>query len=156
MKFAETVRTRWFLALASVAAAGTLIAVMPCKHDRAPLVKAMTTVKPWTECHQRKVVQQAARHESTEPSGSDYRDVLLTAKPAFEACTAKQPSGVVYEIRMPIGSDGHVTSVEVRGQNADLSKVSMKVVKCLETAVAHLQFPATGTQTFVSTNIKTQ
>lgn len=157
MKLAETARTRWVLALASIAFAGTgtAIALDHIKtSDQAYVVPAKTGMKPWRGCHQRKAAPVVAPRR--DPDGSDYRNVLLAAKPAFEACTAKQPSGVTYEVRMPIGPDGHVMSVEVRGASSDISKVSMKVVKCLETAVVDLQFPATGERTFVSTNIRTE
>ena len=89
-------------------------------------------------------------------TGSDYRDVLVAARPAFETCTAGQPAGVDYEIRLPIGGDGHVMSVEVRGNSPDIAKVSMKVVKCLQSAVQDLRFPATGEQTVVSTRLVTE
>jgi len=154
MKLAETARSRWVLALVSVAFGATAIIATSKTCHKPALAKTMvaTQVKPWRGCHQHKVAPPP-RHE---PDGSDYRNVLLTAKPAFDACTANQPSGVSYEIRMPIGGDGHVMSVEVRGVSADITKVSMKVVKCLETAVVGLYFPATGDRTFVSTNIRTE
>ncbi|MGE3763383.1 MAG: hypothetical protein AB7L94_14080 [Kofleriaceae bacterium] len=153
MKLAETARSRWVLALASVAVGATAIIAASTTCTKKPAAEAtVTQVKAWRGCHQRKATPPPRR----EPTGSDYRDVLLTAKPAFDACTKGQPAGVTYEIRMPIGGDGHVMSVEVRGVSDDLSKVSMKVVKCLETAVAPLTFPATGDRTFVSTNIRTE
>jgi hypothetical protein len=165
MKLAETAGSRWVIALVSVAFGATAIVAVSktCTKSRAAEVTAVkkTGHKQWRGCKQRNAVKLPRIHPAHEsrnrnPTGSDYREVLLAAKPAFDACTTTQPGGVTYEIRMPIGPDGHVMSVEVRGASADISKVSMKVVKCLETAVAPLRFPATGAQTFVSTNIRTE
>lgn len=157
MKLAESARSRWVIALASVAFGATAIVAMskPCTRSTAAkpaIVK--TSVKEWRACKQR--TSRPTPAPKKEVTGSDYRDVLFTAKPAFEACTKDQPAGVTYEVRMPIGGDGHVMSVEVRGTSPDIAKVSMKVVKCIETAVSTLQFPATGDRTFVSTNIRTE
>lgn len=156
MKLAETVRTRWVLALVSVAFGATAIVAVTktCTKVRAnqtTMQVKKTGVKPWRACKERK-----AAVKPRPPTGSDYRDVLLTAKPAFEKCTINEPAGVTYEIRMPIGPTGQVMSVEVRGVSEDISKVSLGVVKCLETTVSELQFPATGERTFVSTNIRTE
>lgn len=158
MKLAETAGSRWVLAVVSVAfgASAIVAASKTCHKAAAAKTMVATQMKPWRGCHQRKARPHPPAPAPHVTSGSDYRDVLFAAKPAFERCTAGQPAGVTYEIRMPLGGDGHVMSVEVRGSSADLSKVSMKVVKCLETAVAKLQFPATGERTFVSTNIHTE
>lgn len=157
MKLAETVRSRWVLALVSVAFGATAIVAVSktCTKSRSNGVRMTvekTGVKPWRGCKQRKAVAPPHR----EPTGSDYRDVLLAAKPAFDTCTTREPAGVTYEIRMPIGPAGQVMSVEVRGVSDDITKVNMKVVKCLETTVSRLRFPATGERTFVSTNVRTQ
>jgi hypothetical protein len=155
MKLAETVRSRCALMLVSAVFGATAIIAASQTCTKRPVAKSMKTrtVQPWGGCHQRRVAPTPP--PPRVPSGSDYRDVLLAARPAIEACTRKQPSGVFYEIRLPISAEGRVTSVEVRGKNKNLSKVSMKVVKCLEQAVSPLQFPATGERTFVSTGIMT-
>jgi hypothetical protein len=157
MKLAESARSRWVIALASIAFGATAIIAVSKTCTKVPkkdAVIAKTGAKPWRGCKQR--VMRPTPPPAKDVTGSDYRDVLFAAKPAFEACTKNQPEGVTYEVRMPIGGDGHVMSVEVRGTSADITNVSMKVVKCLETAVSKLQFPATGSQTFVSTNIRTE
>ncbi len=152
MKLAETARSHWVIALASVAVGATAIiaASRTCAKQPAP-EKLGTPVKAWRGCHQR----VAAPAPRPALDGATYRDVLLAARPAFEACTRGQPRGVFYEIRLPIGPDGHVMSVEVRGRSSEISRVSMKVVKCLEQAVSPLHFPATGERTFVTTGILT-
>lgn len=157
MKLAESARSRWVIALASVAFGATAIVAMSKTCTKPVAAKpaiAKSEVKEWRGCKQRKA--RAMPAPKKEVTGSDYRDVLVAAKPAFEACTKSQPEGVTYEVRMPIGGDGHVMSVEVRGTSPDIAKVSMKVVKCIESAVSKLQFPATGHRTFVSTNIRTE
>ncbi len=158
MKLAESARSRWVLALATVAFSASAIVVASKQCTQAPPKSAVikkTGMKPWRGCKQR-AQRPAPPPPTREVTGSDYRDVLIAAKPALEACTQGQPEGVTYEVRMPIGGDGHVMSVEVRGTSPDIQKVSMKVVKCVETAVSKLQFPATGYRTFVSTNIRTE
>ncbi|MFN0252209.1 MAG: hypothetical protein ACKV2T_35360 [Kofleriaceae bacterium] len=161
MKLAESTRSRWVLALASIAFGATAIVAVSktCTKTKAPVVatyaKTASTVQPWRACKERKRAKPAQK-PVVQVTGSDYRDVLVAAKPAFDACTATEPSGVTYEIRMPIGGDGHVMSVEVRGANPDIRKVSMKVLKCLETAVSKLQFPPTGERTVVSTTVRTE
>jgi hypothetical protein len=163
MKLAESARSRWVLALASIAFGATAIVAVSKTCTKEPakaatiVAKSSTGVKPWRACKERKrVATKPTRQPVAQVTGSDYRDVLVAAKPAFDACTTTEPSGVTYEIRMPIGGDGHVMSVEVRGANPDIRKVSMKVLKCLEGVVSKLQFPPTGERTFVSTTVRTE
>lgn len=150
---AETVRNRWVIALASIAAAGTLVAVMPCGSETAHTPKRSTIVKPWRGCMQREVIKPKPPIERVD--GASYRDTLMAVRPAFEACMAKQPAGVTYTVRANIDGGGGVLSVDVRGEHADLSKVDMHVVKCMERTMSGLRFPATQSATSVSTTFVT-
>jgi hypothetical protein len=156
MKLAETARTRWVLALVSVAFGATAIIAASRTCSKPAVAKTATQVKPWRECHQRKVVQQPRpRPAAREVSGEDYREKLMAVRPALEACMSNQPAGVTYTIRANIVGDGSVESVEVRGEDADLSKVDLHVVKCMERTMSRLRFPATHTFTAVSTTLVT-
>lgn len=144
MKLAETVRSRCALVLVSVAVGATAIvaASKTCDHARrqhdAEQIKR-TGLKTWRGCHQR--VAKPAPSPVREASGADYHDVLYAARPAFEACMREQPEGVAYSVRAQIDASGRVRSVDVRGQNEDLSKVDLHVVKCIEQTISVLQFP---------------
>jgi hypothetical protein len=158
MKLAETAGSRCALVLVSLAFGAT--AIVAASHrctKRAPVTKSMnvTTVKPWSGCKQRVVRQTPQVREQREFSGDDYRDILMSAKFAFERCMWDQPEGVKYTLRASIGGDGRVESVDVRGEHPDLTKVDMHVVKCMEEKMSDLAFPANHTFTQVSTTFIT-
>ena len=152
MTLAESVRSHWVLSLAAVAFTGTfaVIAMQPCPHAAKKSIAQHRHVKAPRACRE---WQRAAppRHEVT---GADYRDILLATKPALESCLVKAKHDVTYALTANIRMDGTVESVDVKAESADLRKVDLKAVKCIENAMTGTTFPPTNAPKRVSTTLR--
>jgi hypothetical protein len=149
--FAESARTRCALLLATAVTAGTAIVAVatsaPAAADqpRAPVHKMRG-------CN----TKARARAEAPPPSApteDPYVAALRSVAPALEACMTGHDELQV-RLAVDIGAGGAVTNVEVKTIADDVSAIDLKVVKCVQTVVSPLQFPATGASTRISTFLR--
>jgi len=152
MTLVESVRSRWFLGLAAVAFAGSVaaVALQPCPHAATKSVQHRKVSTPracreWTRTAA--PVQRAI-------TGADYRDVLVTAKPALDRCIQKAKRDVTYSLTAYIRMDGTVEKVDVKAESNNLRKVDLKAVQCIESAVSRTKFPAANAPKMVSTTLR--
>lgn len=154
MTLAESVRNRWVLGLVAVVFAGTFaaVALQPCPHaaKKAAIAQHQRHVKTPRACR----AWQRVALPPHEVTGADYRDVLLATKPALEACIVKAKHDVTYALTASIRLDGTVESVDVKAESADLRKVDLKAVKCIENAMSGTKFPPANAPKRVSTTLR--
>lgn len=89
-----------------------------------------------------------------EPPREDpYVATLRSARVSLEHCMAKHPD-VQVRLSIDITASGLVENVEVKSIAKDLASVDLKMVKCVETAVTPLRFPAAADPKRISTFLK--
>ena len=156
MRIAETTRTRSLIALATVstlALAGVFVASTQAT-SATPHARARTPITPMRGCGASpRVARPPAARPSVHPQGTtaSFRDVLWGARDQLQACVTHGSVG--YRLMLEIAPTGKVRSVEVKANADDLSKVDLKVVKCLETAASPLVFPQAPHEVRMSTTI---
>ncbi|MBL0214402.1 MAG: hypothetical protein IPQ07_10995 [Myxococcales bacterium] len=143
MRFAESVRTRCALVLSTLATAGVLVYAWPTAG--AAMVGPRPAVQKMRGC--------GAGHRVAKvdpPQEDPYVVTLRSARPALEQCMAKHPN-VQVRLSIEIAPSGRVENVEVKTIAHDLANVDLKIVKCVETAVSSLEFPAAADPKRIST-----
>jgi hypothetical protein len=147
MKFAESAGLRCALVLATLATVGALVVARP--HAAAARRSAVT---PYHGCG---AGHRVARVETPVPPPPEdpYVVTLRSASDALQVCMAKHPD-VQVRLAINISPSGRVSNVEVKTLTDNLSHVDLHMVKCVETAVSSLEFPATGEAERISTFLK--
>lgn len=152
MMFAETASSRPLVSVASTGAgliAGMIIALTATPTE-APH-RARGAITPMRGCVERaRPAAAPTRVHHGDPTLS-YRDVLMSARDSLQACVTGE--GVGYRVAIAIASTGSVTSVEVKADATDISKIDLKTVKCLEGAVSALAFPSAPHDVRLSTYV---
>lgn len=146
---AESARTRCALLLAATVITGTAIAaVATSRTDAAPEPRA--PVHKMRGCGTK---ARAAEAPAPVQAEDPYVATLRSARTALDACM-KGHDELQIRLAVDIGADGRVTNVEVKTIAKDVAAIDMKVVKCVQTAVSPLEFPATGNSTRISTFLR--
>jgi hypothetical protein len=168
MRLVESVRVRWFLVLASVAFAGSAVAVIatcPDKGMKETIRVEKSKAKKIGKCRQqltKRLEAAAPVKPEVKPRGAQYRDIIKAAEPALNKCIAPKvgnTSGisangdVSYKVTVTVDRAGRAKNVEVKGSSADLRKVSMKAVGCVEKVMGGLTFPRGDNEARVSVNL---
>jgi hypothetical protein len=147
MKFAESAGLRCALVLSTLATASVLVLVRPhaAATHRAP-------VTPYHGCGAGHRVAPVAAPVSP-PAEDPYVVTLRSASGALQVCMSKHPD-VQVRLAINISPSGRVANVEVKTLTYNLAHVDLHMVKCVQTAVSSLEFPATGEAERISTFLK--
>jgi len=147
---AESARTRCALLLATAVTAGTAIVAAATSSSPAPQAD-----EPRAHVHKMRGCGTKARAAATAPVQAEdpYVATLRSARPAFEACM-QDADGVQIRLALDISATGRVENVEVRTMADDVAKIDMRIVKCVQTAVSGLTFPASDGPTRISTFLR--
>jgi hypothetical protein len=145
MKFAESVGTRAALVLSTLATGAMLVIAWPTAAAEKPAPRER--VSKMHGCGAR-----AARvaHVQTE---DPYVVTLRSVRDGLAACIANHPDLQV-RVAIDVDLDGSVSNVEVRAISDDLAKLDLHVVKCVQTQVSSLQFPAASNTKRISTFLR--
>ncbi len=146
MRFAESARTCCALVLASLVTAGLAVAAWPSASAESEQPRG--PVQKMRGCGTKRV-QAPPPVKAEDP----YVAELRSARPAFEACLTAHPVDQV-RLAIDVSTAGRVTNVEVRTMADDLAKVDLQIVKCVQSAVSSLQFPASAEPKRISTFLK--
>jgi hypothetical protein len=147
---AESARPCCALLLAAAVTAGTAIAFV------ATSAPASNASEPRPHVHKMRGCGTAARAALATPpvqAEDPYVATLRSARPALDACMQGHDD---LQVRLAVDIDGtgQVANVEVKTIAKDVAAIDMKVVKCVQTAVSPLVFPATGAPTRISTFLR--
>ena len=147
MKFAESAGIRCALVLSTLATASVLVVARP--HAAAAHRSAVTAYHGCGASH------RAARVDAPVPPPAEdpYVITLRSASGALQVCMAKHPD-VQVRLAINISPSGRVSNVEVKTLTDNLAHVDLHMVKCVQTAVSSLEFPATGEAERISTFLK--
>lgn len=150
--FAESARTRCALVLAAAVTAGTAIVALATSTPTADEPRA--PVHKMRGCGTTARTAEPRVQAEDRPAAEDpYVAALRSAAPALDACM-KGHDELQVRLAVDIGADGAVTNVEVKTIAKDVAAIDLKVVKCVQTAVSPLAFPATGKATRISTFLR--
>ena len=148
--FAESAGTRCALLLATAVTAGTALVAVATSSPAARAEEPRAHVHKMRGCGTKARAAQARPPVQAE---DPYVATLRSARPAFEACLEGSPD-VQVRLALDLSPEGRVSNVEVRTMAEDLAKVDMKIVKCVQTAVSGLQFPASDAPKRISTFLR--
>lgn len=144
---AESARTRAALLLAAAVTAGTAVVAIVTSSPAPERREARARVHEMRGCGTRaRAVEAPPPVQAEDP----YVAALRSARPALDACMAGHDDLQV-RLAVDIGPTGKVVNVEVKTIAKDVAAIDLKVVKCVQTAVSPLGFPATGRDTRIST-----
>lgn len=149
MKLAESVGTRCALLLSTVATVATgamLVMAWPCA--RAAPVAPREPIRAMHGCG-----AKAARVAAPAPVEDPYVVTLRSARDGLSACVGDHPELQV-RVAIDVDLDGSVSNVEVRAISDDLAKLDLRVVKCVQTQVSSLKFPAASNTKRISTFLR--
>lgn len=146
MKFAESAGVRAALVLSALASGALLVAALPCgaAQDKPA---ARERVRPMTGCGARAKVAPPVQAEDP------YVVTLRSARDGLATCIADHPELQV-RVAIDVDLDGSVSNVEVRAISDDVAKIDLRVVKCVQTQVSSLQFPAAANTKRISTFLR--
>ena len=147
--FAESARTRCALLLATAVTAGTAIVAVATSASTAK-DEVRAPVHKMRGCGTK---ARAAEAPPPVQAEDPYVATLRSARPALDACMQGHDD-LQIRLAVDIGVDGKVTNVEVKTIAKDVAAIDLKVVKCVQTAVSPLEFPATASTTRISTFLR--
>jgi hypothetical protein len=149
--FAESARPCCALLLAAAVTAGTATVAIATSSSAPKADEPRAHVHKMRGCGTKGRAAEAARPpvQAEDP----YVATLRSARPAFEACLDGFP-GVQIRLALDLTPAGKVENVEVRTMADDVSKIDMRIVKCVQTAVSGLTFPASDAPKRISTFLR--
>ena len=147
---AESARSCCALLLATAVTAGTAIVAV------ATSTAESKADQPRAHVHKMRGCGTKARDAQATPpvqAEDPYVATLRSARPALDACMQGHDD-LQIRLAVDIGAGGKVENVEVKTIAKDVAAIDLKVVKCVQTAVSPLVFPATGNPTRISTFLR--
>ena len=144
MKFAESVGTHAALVLSTLATGAMLVLAWPTAAAEKPVPRERVS----------KMHGCGTRAAKVAPPVEDpYVVTLRSVRDGLAACIADHP---VLQVRVAIDVDldGSVSNVEVRAISDDVANIDLRVVKCVQTQVSSLQFPAASNTKRISTFLR--
>ena len=145
MKFAESAGTRTALVLSTLATGAMLVLAWPTAAAEKPAPR-----EPVSKMH-----GCGARAPKVAPAQAEdpYVVTLRSVRDGLAACIADHPDLQV-RVAIDVDLDGSVSNVEVRAISDDLAKLDLHVVKCVQTQVSSLRFPAAANTKRISTFLR--
>jgi len=150
MKFAESVGTRAALVLSTLATGAMLVLAWPtaAADHSSKMAASREPVRKMHGCGAR-----AAAVTPPVQAEDPYVVTLRSARDGLAACIADHPDLQV-RVAIDVDLDGSVSNVEVRAISDDVAKIDLRVVKCVQTQVSSLEFPAASNTKRISTFLR--
>jgi hypothetical protein len=146
MKLAESVGVRSALVLSVLATGALLAAAFPCAAAKNPPPRE--PVRAMHGCGAR-----AAKVAPPVQAEDPYVVTLRSAREGLAACITEHPDLQV-RVAIDVDLDGSVSNVEVRAISDDLANIDLGIVKCVQTQVSSLRFPAASNTKRISTFLR--
>ena len=147
---AESARMRLSFVLAAAVTAGTAIVAVVTSHAEST-DQARAPVHKMRGCGTKARAAEPVPVEA--PAEDPYVAALRSVAPQLQACIAGHDNLQV-RLAVDIGGSGKVVNVEVKTIAQDVAAIDLKVVKCVQTVVSPLEFPADGNFKRISTFLR--
>ena len=145
MKLAESAGTRCALVLSTLATGAMLVLAWP-----TAAAKPLASREPVSKMH-----GCGARAAKLAPAQTEdpYVVTVRSVRDGLAACIADHPDLQV-RVAIDVDLDGSVSNVEVRAIADDLASIDLHIVKCVQTQVSSLHFPAASNTKRISTFLR--
>jgi hypothetical protein len=147
MKFAETAGSRCALVLSTLVTGAVLVAAWPTA--AAERTAPREPVRKMHGCGARAAVVAPPPVQAEDP----YVVTLRSARDGLAACISDHPELQV-RVAIDVDLDGSVSNVEVRAISDNVANIDLHIVKCVQTQVSSLHFPAAANTKRISTFLR--